>query len=258
LSAASPDPAPLTGRPTRYLQIAQALAADIADGRYPVGDLLPAEAELCAHFGVSRATVREALRRLQQLGLVSRAQGIGTRVEERQAKSTYIMAADSVEQVAQYTAETELVLREIADITADEALAAELGGQPGQAWVRLGGLRSVPGDPAGPFCWTAVHLAARFGELRHDLSLGEPIRTPIYRQVCDRFGLRIGEVRQSVRAVAMDADGAGRFGVPPGSPGLSIRRQYLALDATPIETALNLYPAGRFEYAMRLRLTPGA
>lgn len=258
LSAALSDPAPLGGRPTRYLQIAQALAADIADGRYPVGSLLPAESDLCAQFGVSRATVREALRRLQQLGLVSRAQGVGTRVEERQAKSTYIMAAESVEQVAQYAAETVLVLAEIRDLVADAAVAAELGGQPGQAWIAFAGHRHVPGDAGPPFCWTAAHVAARFGDIRRDLALGEPVTTPIYRQVCDRFGLRIGEVRQTVRAVALDEAGAARLGVAAGSPGLSIRRQYLDMDGAPIETALNLYPAGRFEYAMRLRLTTGA
>lgn len=255
MSAASPETAALAGRPTRYLQVAQALAADIADGRYPVGDLLPGEAELTARFGVSRATVREALRRLQMLGLVSRAQGIGTRVEERQAKSTYIMAVDSVEQVAQYATETKLVLEEIADLVADEAAAADLGGRPGQRWCVFSGLRSVPGDPAGPFCWTAAHVADRYCSVADQLSIGVPITVPLYRQVSERFGLAIAEVRQSVQAVAFDSIAAGRLGVAPKSPGLRIRRQYLATDGGPIETAVNLYPAGRFDYAMRLRLS---
>lgn len=258
MSAASPETAALVGRPTRYLQVAQSLAADIADGRYAVGSLLPGEAELTARFGVSRATVREALRRLQQLGLVSRSQGVGTRVEERQAKSTYIMAAHSVEQVAQYAAETVLVLREAYDLVADINAAVELGGAPGQSWTVFAGLRHVPGDPDGPFCWTAAHVCARFGDIRAALPLGKPITTPIYRQVCERFGLAIGEVRQTVRAVALGDEQAARFGVTPGTPGLHIRRQYLALDGQPIETAVNLYPAGRFDYAMRLRLNARA
>ncbi len=52
-----------------YEQVAQQLRAAILDGELKPGDELPAERELCAQFGVSRTTVREALRALQAQGL---------------------------------------------------------------------------------------------------------------------------------------------------------------------------------------------
>ncbi|GGM41595.1 FadR/GntR family transcriptional regulator [Dactylosporangium sucinum] len=52
----------------------------IVTGEYAPGDGLPSERELAGVFEVNRHAVREALRRLQQLGLVRVAQGGATRV----------------------------------------------------------------------------------------------------------------------------------------------------------------------------------
>jgi DNA-binding transcriptional MocR family regulator len=63
---------------TRHARVSQALLEDISAGRYEVGARLPSEAELEKRFGVSRHTVREAMRRLRDLGVVSARAGIGT------------------------------------------------------------------------------------------------------------------------------------------------------------------------------------
>jgi GntR family transcriptional repressor for pyruvate dehydrogenase complex len=54
------------------------LLDDIAAGRYQPGSRLPTEPELCTMMGVSRATLREAMKALQQLGVTSIEQGRGT------------------------------------------------------------------------------------------------------------------------------------------------------------------------------------
>ncbi len=50
----------------------------ILDGKYVDGERLPAERELASHFDASRNTVREALRRLEEMNLVTRRVGSGT------------------------------------------------------------------------------------------------------------------------------------------------------------------------------------
>ncbi|MCD0449788.1 GntR family transcriptional regulator [Actinocorallia sp. API 0066] len=57
-----------------------ALVEQILDGRVAAGAALPSERELAVAFGVNRHAVREALKRLQQAGLVRIAQGGRTRV----------------------------------------------------------------------------------------------------------------------------------------------------------------------------------
>jgi GntR family transcriptional regulator, transcriptional repressor for pyruvate dehydrogenase complex len=58
--------------------VADRLLDEIVSGRYPPGSRLPTEPELCAAMGVSRATVREAMKSLQQRGVTSIEQGRGT------------------------------------------------------------------------------------------------------------------------------------------------------------------------------------
>jgi DNA-binding FadR family transcriptional regulator len=56
-------------------QIADAIRTAIVDGRLLVGDRLPSEAELADQHGVSRATVREALKRLAAQSLIRTERG---------------------------------------------------------------------------------------------------------------------------------------------------------------------------------------
>ena len=64
-------------------QVILELLADIDRGEFVRSNgMLPSEAELALHFSVSRATVRDALSRLETTGVVIRRQGIGTFVNQ--------------------------------------------------------------------------------------------------------------------------------------------------------------------------------
>jgi GntR family transcriptional regulator len=67
-----------SGRKT-LTEIAQTeLRHAITDGTFRPGSQLPTEAELCEMLGVSRTVVREALRVLEDEGLIARRHGVGT------------------------------------------------------------------------------------------------------------------------------------------------------------------------------------
>jgi DNA-binding FadR family transcriptional regulator len=61
--------------PSLSATIADAIRSDIVDGRLLVGDRLPSETELADQHGVSRATVREALKRLAAQSLIRTERG---------------------------------------------------------------------------------------------------------------------------------------------------------------------------------------
>src|SRR5580698_7221607 len=60
-----------------------ALLDSLLSGQLKVGDRFPSEPELILQYGVSRATVREAIISLEQDGWLKRLQGKGTFVNER-------------------------------------------------------------------------------------------------------------------------------------------------------------------------------
>jgi GntR family transcriptional repressor for pyruvate dehydrogenase complex len=64
-----------------YEEVARRLERLIAERMKP-GDMLPPERELAENFGVSRSSVRDAIRRLELVGMVEPRQGSGTVVRE--------------------------------------------------------------------------------------------------------------------------------------------------------------------------------
>lgn len=67
----------------RYVQIEDSLHGLLETGGYRPGDKLPPEPDLAQQIGVSRATLREALRSFEQQGIINRRQGVGTFVSLR-------------------------------------------------------------------------------------------------------------------------------------------------------------------------------
>lgn len=63
------------------------LQTEIVSGSWPIGSRIPTEAELTEQLGVSRPSVREAVRSIVQLGLL----------ETRQGDGTYVVADDATE-----------------------------------------------------------------------------------------------------------------------------------------------------------------
>lgn len=69
-----------------YLQVADAIRADISGGVYKRGDALPSRADLAKRFSVSPMTVQNAYRLLRDEGVVVSRQGSGVFVRTVPAK----------------------------------------------------------------------------------------------------------------------------------------------------------------------------
>ncbi|MCF6093168.1 GntR family transcriptional regulator [Microaerobacter geothermalis] len=66
-----------------YALVIDKIKKDIENGRYKEGERLPSEFQLSKELGVSRATLREALRMLEEEKMVKKRHGIGTFVSHR-------------------------------------------------------------------------------------------------------------------------------------------------------------------------------
>jgi GntR family transcriptional regulator len=235
-----------------YRTVAERLSAAIEEGTHPVGSMLPTEAELCASFGVSRQTIREATRLLLQAGLVSRHQGVGTRVERATVAETYVQRLGALPDIWQYVKETRRKVLRVADVPASRA-RAPLPGDPSRRWRVLEGLRFV-GDETKPIAWTQIYVHPAYAAVT-DAKNRDAV--PIYSLVERRFGIKTQSVRQEISAVAIAGEMASLLHVPAGSPGLSVVRQYFSTQDEVFEVSLSVHPADRYHYTMQLDLSLG-
>lgn len=79
-----------------YLQVIDEIKRDIASGKYKEKEKLPSEFQLAKLLGVSRATLREALRILEEDNVVTRRHGVGTFVNPKPIFSSGIEQLNSV------------------------------------------------------------------------------------------------------------------------------------------------------------------
>jgi DNA-binding GntR family transcriptional regulator len=232
----------------RYLQLAQTLIAEIEAGRFPVGGLIPTEFELCAQFGASRFTVREAIKRLVQLGMVSRQAGVGTRVIGPRQHGGYVQVIEGLSDLHRFTSETRLELygREVEKVSGD--LVEALQARPGEAWLVVDATRRTEAGVAIALSRIYIHPAFR----GVTLSDGSD-HTPIYARIEQQFGEQIIEVRQNIEGIAVDAGSARRLAVKRGAPALRVTRTYYNRRGEVVEMAVSTHPADRYSYSQTFR-----
>ncbi len=233
----------------RFQEILDALRADITDGRIGIGERLPTEQELCLRFSTSRYTVREALRRLQDLGLIARRQGSGSVVTAARPDGRFHNALSSLAEIGQYASSTRLEVLAVEKILVGGRTAELLQSPPDTPWVRVVALRRQPGERT-PLCYTEVFLPAAFDDVAQAIGT---FPVAVYAVLENRYGLRIEEVVQSIEATSADANLASRLSVEVGTPILVVIRHYLDAEGKVLEVAVNSHAAGRYRYEMTLQ-----
>lgn len=233
----------------RYLTIFQVLRERIEGGVHPLGSLIPTEVELCEAFDASRFTVREALRRLSEAGMVERRKGSGTFVTALAPRAGFVHSMHSLSELFQYALGTVFRIHAVSLVTIDAETAGLIGGDPDSRWLRIDGLRRVS-EEGEPICYTIVHVDAAFAPLLPDV---RELKTPIYAAVEERSGETIAEAVQEISGATLAPAVAQALSQSPGSGALLVSRRYLDRDGRTLLCSLNWHPADRFRYTMRLQ-----
>jgi GntR family transcriptional regulator len=113
------------------------------------GDRLPSEPELAKKLGVSRATLREAMRKFEGQGLIRRRQGVGTfLVGNPQVMETGLEVLESIESIAKKSGlEVSMGDLNITRKNADEELASALKLKVGHDVVQVERVINVKDRP---------------------------------------------------------------------------------------------------------------
>jgi GntR family transcriptional regulator len=220
-------------------EILETAAREELAAHAPIGS----ERALMKGYGVSRATVREAIGQLVSDGVLYRVHGKGTFVAAARVDSQLHLASFTEEMRRRGLEPTTRVV-DVALTTPPKRAAVELGlGRDERVW-RLERLRIAAGEPmALELGWFPERLLPGFDD--HDLS------ESIYTLFAQTYDLVVDSAQQSVWAESADDRQAELLGVDARAPLLAFRRTSLAGHVA-VEHNLSWYRGDRYQVHMSL------
>jgi GntR family transcriptional regulator, nutrient-sensing system regulator len=212
----------------------------------PAGTAMPTERELCLTFGVSRATVRQALGQLE----------LEQRIFRRQGKGTFV-ARPKIEQRLELMSHTEGMrergivpsskLIDVRRIAAGIDVGAQLGLSPKAEVLRIERLRLADGDP---IAIEVLYLNAdRFDGITAALS----DNGSLYQLLASNYGVELASAEETIEAVIAEGRDAALLKCQSGMPLLMLSRRTLDTSGQPTEFVRSLYRGDRYRFQTGLR-----
>jgi GntR family transcriptional regulator len=231
----------------RYLQIAEALRADIRRGDLAPGARLGTQRALARRVDVTLMTFRQALETLEREHLIERRHGLGTFVSAPTVDYDILQLrrlAGDLSAQGENVATRVLGARFAA---ADRRAAAALRLRPRARVLELERLRLVD---ARPMSLQRSLLPGHIGEevARADLGV-----TPLHEILEDKLGITIARAAETVSAVRLPGGAARRLGCPSGVPAFESERVSFGAGGEPVVFDHVYIPGDRFRITRELR-----
>ncbi|MEV5973256.1 GntR family transcriptional regulator [Streptomyces sp. NPDC051921] len=244
MTAFAPDSLVLNRKLPLWYQVSQSLRASIL-GRTPDASLrLPTEEQLAAHYGVSVLTMRQALKELEEEGLISRHRRRGTFIEPGARRSTPRRLLGSIDAiVAQQSGERTTVLGH-----GTEPVPGELAEYfPGASEVGVFRRLRADGESGEPTNWAEN---AVLPEVAAGIDPADLERWPMTKVLRDVVGVRISRITDTVEARLADPETANLLQVPLLSPILHYTGVTYDADGRVVDVARIRYRGDRFSFTV--------
>jgi len=222
--------------PPLWQQVLSDLRQRLADGEF--AQAFPGELALVEQYGVSRHTVREALRQLRAEGTVLAARGRKPRLAPAEVEQPLGALTSLFDAVESRGLEQRSVVRRL-DVHADGVVATRLGLEESAPLVHLERLRLAGDEPlALDRTWLPADLALPL--LDADFT-----RTALYDELAARCGVRLTGGREQVRAVLATPGERALLGLPTTAALLLVERTGFVHDR-PVELRHTLVRGDRY------------
>ena len=226
-----------------YHQAAQALEAAIEDGRLPRGSKLGGEVELATRLGISRPTMRAAMKQLVDKGLLIRRRGIGTMVAPRPVRRSVALTSlfDDLKEAGR---EPRTRLLSLERVPCPPDVAEHLGLESNATVLRFDRLRVAGSDPIA-----LMHNVVPDGLM--EIEEEDLEQTGLY-ELFRNGGISPNVATQRVGARKAGAEEAELLEMEPGDPVLTMTRISYDTNGRPIEYGSHRYPAESYWFEMML------
>lgn len=219
----------------------------------PAGSQLPPEPELAAELGVSRATLREALRSLEEEGLLRRTRGAGTFVSDRPRMANNLDANFGVSDAIRFSGMepgTEQGTMRVDAASADEAERLDI--EPGEDVVVVDRVRTADGRPVV----LSKDILAKRVTGEDPSTLAKLETTSVYEVLERDLGIVIHHGLAVFRPTRADGHVASRLRIPRETPLLYIRQVDFDESGRPVVSSHEHHLADAFEFSV-VRRGPG-
>ncbi len=203
------DPLPL------WAQVSDDLRRRISSGEFEQG--FPGEHDLTEQYGVSRHTVREALRVLRFEGLLKSERGRGTTVQETKLSQNLGTLYSLFTTIQDQGVEQTSTVKRLA-ITVNPTVAQELNVAPESEFVVIERIRFAGGEPL------AYDTAWLLAEIARPLLDADFSHTSVYGELRDRCGIEMDSGREQICAQVASHRVASTLGLVTGSPVFALER----------------------------------
>lgn len=234
--------------PPRYIQVAGDLRGKVLSGA--ISSSFPTEAELCAQYNISRFTVREALRRLQNEGLIARRRGSGTTVQPPAERGKALhQPISNVAELLQYATGTRIRFEPRGKVTLPGLPVSHLAeSRSKKGWIGFSGVRWQDGDTR-PLACTDAFFCPRLEAATQAFDLD---RGTLFTQLEDLAGVTVGKVTQDIQAIPASAEVARLLDLRRAAPVLRVVRCYHQPDSELFQITVSHHPGDRFVYSMHI------
>jgi len=223
-----------------YLQIAEAIGSLLDSGVLPPGYVLPPERVLCAQFGVSRMTLRQAMSLLDREGFIDSRRGVGTVVTHSRLRKQQQEMHSFSEEIRGRGGrpESRLISLELAIPTPSVRDFFELREQ--QKVYEVQRVRLKDGEPVA---WELARLPERLcpGLERFDLA-----RSSLYEILEQSYGLRPETCNEEISAEIPSSQQRKLLSLPARTAVLVINRKAYMEDGRPLELTRAVYRGDRY------------
>lgn len=225
-------------------QVAELLLNRIQTGVYKSSNLLPSIVNLSNELNVSRSTIREALSRLETLGLVEVHHGKGVKVTESKIdfSSRVKSFSETVREQGKFPGGRVL---EKGIVQADPVIAERLGIQPSENVIYLSRLRLADGLPL------AIENSFMPCELFPALLEQAEIEKSLYELFRNIYGHEVTYAVRTIEAVLTTPEENKLLGLHGRQPALLIETLAMDINQRPVEYGKSLYRADRFKFVVQ-------
>ena len=228
-----------------YVQIRDNLKRKILEGGYSVHERLPSEAEMMKAFGVSRITIRQALRDLHNEGLVFSAQGKGTFVSKPKAVQNVQRLEGFGEAMAAQGYEASARVLSIQQTLPTKAVSAALDLSSGDAVVEVQRVRYLN---RAAVCVENSYFPLDVGRKLFSLDLSGDI----FPMLENLFGMPLGSADISLDAVLADDEVQQHLNLNATDAVLRVERLTHERYGRPIDFEYLCYRGDAFKYQFRV------